>query len=79
MWLPCGCQVTPTFTLYRGGSAVATVSGVSEVKLLRAMVDQMQPRELEGHEEDLLELEVAEAELAAQEEAERKLKDAAAH
>jgi thioredoxin-like negative regulator of GroEL len=60
-------KVTPTFAVYRGGSQVDTVTGVSEVKLLRALVDRMTPRELEGHEEDVFELEAAERELAAQE------------
>ncbi|GBF92257.1 thioredoxin [Raphidocelis subcapitata] len=60
-------KVTPTFALYRGGSQVETVTGVSEVKLLRALVDRMTPQELEGHEEDVFELEAAEREMAAQE------------
>jgi hypothetical protein len=60
-------QVTPTFALYRGGEQVGTVTGVSDAKLLRAMVDAMTPAELEGHEEDVFELEAAEKELAEQE------------
>jgi hypothetical protein len=60
-------QVTPTFALYRGGSQVGTVTGVSDVKLLRGIVDALSAAELAGHEEDVFELETAENELAAQE------------
>lgn len=66
-------QVTPTFQLYRGGERAATVTGVSEVKLLRGIVDRMTADELAPHAEDLLELEVAERELAEQEAAEAKV------
>lgn len=59
--------MTPTFALFRGGQQVATVTGVSEAKLLRGMVDVMTPQELEGHEEDIFELEAAEKEEAAAE------------
>jgi len=60
-------KVTPTFALYRGGGQVGTVTGVSDVKLLRAIVDAMSQEELEGHEEDVFELEAAEKEAAAAE------------
>lgn len=58
-------KVTPTFMIYRGGERAATVTGVSETKLLRALVDLMTPEELAGHEEDVFELEAAEREEAA--------------
>ncbi|KAI8465605.1 MAG: hypothetical protein J3K34DRAFT_436614 [Monoraphidium minutum] len=60
-------KVTPTFALYRGGSQIATSTGVSETKLLRAIVDALTPEERAAHIEDIGELEAAEAEEAAAE------------
>lgn len=63
-------KVTPTFALYRGGEAVGTTTGVSDVKLLRAIFERLTPQELEGLQDEVFELEAAERELAEQEAAE---------
>ena len=60
-------QVTPTFTLYRGGGGapLATVTGPHETRLLRALVDALSPEERAAHAGDVAELEAAEAADAA--------------
>jgi hypothetical protein len=75
--MPPPPQVTPTFTLYRGGEAVATVTGVSDLRLQRAMVDAMTPEERAAAAAEIAALEEAEAAAAEQEAAERLAKQQA--
>lgn len=65
-------KMTPTFELYRGGGSIGRVTGVSELKLQRAIVDAMTPAEHEAHAGDIADLEAAEE----MEEADRRLKEA---